>query len=174
MSEELSVEVAPLQGSNGLAGFLLLGRWPRNPVEWAKFLVLSVRLAAVPGFLPVSTVFVVAEDAPRDQHPQAIGLVTAAGPLLGTGAVAPGQLSHPRPHGVVILHPPNSTVSSVPEYDTASGCVLLPGLPHLGLEHQAAWVEADVHGTVTQLISKASVDLFGHPDTAAIATLLAA
>jgi hypothetical protein len=169
-----SVEVAPLQGGSGLAGFLLLGRWPRNPVEWAKFLVLSVRIAAIPGMLPVSTVFTVGEGLPEDPYPSAVGIVTAAGPLLGAHAVAPGQLGPPQPHAVVILHPPGSTIASVPEFETASGCVLLPGLPHLGLEHQAAWAEADLHGTVTQLISKSCVDPFSHPDTAALATLLAA
>ncbi|MEJ7649497.1 MAG: hypothetical protein WKF57_10765 [Nakamurella sp.] len=60
------------------------------------------------------------------------------------------------------------------QYETASGCVLLPGLPHLGLDHRAAWVEADVHGTVTQMISKSGVDPFQNPDTAALATFLAA
>lgn len=169
-----SVEVAPLQGSSGLAGFLLLGRWPRDPVEWAKLLVLSVRMAAVPGLLPVSTVFTVAEQLPDDPHPGAVGLIAAAGPLLGENAVAPGQIAHPHPHGVVVLHPPSSTVASVAEYRTASGCVLLPGIPHLGLDHQAAWVEADVNGTVTSLVSRSSVDPFHHPDTAALATLLAA
>ena len=53
-----------------------------------------------------------------------------------------------------MLHPPSSTLSSVPDYDVASGCVFLPGLPHLGLDHRAAWVEADVEGTVTHLVSK--------------------
>lgn len=169
-----SVEVAPLQGGSGLYGFLLLGRWPRDAVEWAKFLVLSVRIAAVPGMLAVSTVFTVGDELPDDPHPTAVGLVAAVGPLLGANALVPGQLAHPAPHALLILHPPSSTIASVPEYDTASGCVLLPGLPHLGLDHQAAWAEADVHGTVTQQISKSSIDPFHHPDTAAMATLLAA
>ncbi len=168
------VEVAPLQGRNGLAGFLLLGRWPKDTVEWARVLVLSVRIAAVPGMLPVSTVFTVADDLPDGPHPSAVGIVSAVGALIGEHAMTPGQLAHPRPHGVVILHPPGSTISSVPEYETASGCVLLPGLPHLGLDDQAAWAEVDVNGTVTQLISRASVDPYSYPDTAALATLLAA
>ena len=56
----------------------------------------------------------------------------------------------------------------------ASGCVFLPGLPHLGLEHRAAWVEADVEGTVTQLVSRVGIDPQGNVDTAALAMLLAA
>jgi hypothetical protein len=56
----------------------------------------------------------------------------------------------------------------------ASGCVLLPGLPHLGLEHRAAWVEAERDGTVTRLVSKVGVDPAQDPDTAVLAMLLAA
>ena len=73
-----------------------------------------------------------------------------------------------------MLHPPSSTLSSVPEYNVASGCVFLPGLPYLGLDHRAAWVEADVDGTVTQLISKVGIDPQVNADTAALAMLLAA
>jgi hypothetical protein len=62
----------------------------------------------------------------------------------------------------------------VPEYDVASGCVFLPGLPHLGLDHRAAWVEADVEGTVTQMISRSGIDPQRNVDTAALALLLAA
>jgi hypothetical protein len=52
--------------------------------------------------------------------------------------------------------------------------VLLPGLPHLGLEHRAAWVEAELDGTVTRLISQVGVDPAQDPDTAVLAMLLAA
>ena len=65
-------------------------------------------------------------------------------------------------------------MSSVPEYEVASGCVFLPGLPHLGLDHRAAWVQADVDGTVTHLVSRSGVDPAGNADTAALALLLAA
>ena len=76
--------------------------------------------------------------------------------------------------GLIVLHPPSSTLASIPEYNVASGCVFLPGLPHLGLDHRAAWVEADVDGTVTQLISKVGIDPQVNADTAALAMLLAA
>jgi len=61
-----SIEVAPLQSKGALYGFLLIGRWPQDTVEWAKFLVLAVRMAAVPGLLPLSTVFRVSEDLPDE------------------------------------------------------------------------------------------------------------
>jgi hypothetical protein len=74
-----------------------------------------------------------------------------------------------------MLHPPSETMPSLPECSgAASGCVLLPGLPHLGLEHRAAWVEAEPDGTVTSMVSRVGVDPIGHPDTAILAMLLAA
>ena len=169
-----AVEVAPLQSEGTLYGFMLLGRWPQDTVEWAKFLVLAVRMAAVPGLLPLSTVFRVSEDLPDEPHAGAVGLVIKEGQLLGEHPLLPGQFGNPQPPGLVVLHPPSSTFSSVPEYEVASGCVFLPGLPHLGLEHRAAWVEADVEGNVTQLVNKVGVDPQGNVDTAALAMLMAA
>ena len=74
-----------------------------------------------------------------------------------------------------MLHPPSETVPSTPEYiGVASGAVLLPGVPHLGLDHRAAWVEAEADGTVTKLISRVGVDPREDPDIAVLATLCAA
>ena len=169
-----SIEVAPLQADGSLYGFMLLGRWPNDTVEWARFLVLAVQMAAVPGLLPTSTVFRVREELPEEPHPGAIGLVVAEGQLLGDHPLRPGHFAAYQPPGLIVLHPPSSTLSSVPEYQVASGCVFLPGLPYLGLDHRAAWVEADVDGTVTQLISKVGIDPQVNADTAALAMLLAA
>ena len=169
-----SIEVAPLQSKGALYGFLLIGRWPQDTVEWAKFLVLAVRMAAVPGLLPMSTVFRVREEVPDQPQAGAVGLVVAEGSLLGEHPLSPGQFAHPQPPGLVVLHPPSSTFSSVPDYEVASGCVFLPGLPHLGLEHRAAWVEAEANGTITRLISQVGVDPARDPDTAVLAMLLAA
>src|SRR5207344_2565796 len=87
-----SIEVAPLQADGSLYGFLLLGRWPNDTVEWAKFLVLAVQMAAVPGLLPNSTVFRVREEVPEQPHPGAVGLVVAEGQLLGDHPLRPGRL----------------------------------------------------------------------------------
>jgi hypothetical protein len=169
-----SVEVSPLQSRGSLYGFLVSGRWPENTVEWAQFLVLAVRMAAVPGLLPMTTVFSVRDEVPDDPGPGAVGLVVAEGPLIGDRALAPGLFGHPYPAGLVVLHPPSSTMSSVADFDVASGCVFLPGLPLLGLTHRAAWVEAGRDGTVTHLVSKGDVDPASNPDTAALSVLLAA
>ncbi|MCW2802346.1 MAG: hypothetical protein JWN06_563 [Propionibacteriaceae bacterium] len=169
-----SIEVAPLQSQGSLYGFMIIGRWPQDTVEWAKFLVLAVQMAAVPGLLPMTTVFRVREEVLDDPQPGAVGLVVAEGQLMGDHPLLPGQFAHPQPPGLLVLHPPSSTLSSLPEYEVASGCVFLPGLPHLGLDHRAAWVEADIEGTVTHLVSRAGIDPQGNADTAALAMLMAA
>lgn len=169
------VEVAPLHAGGSLSGFLLLGRWPEDTVEWARFLVLAVQMAAVPGMLPRgSTVFRVVEDVPDNPPEHAIGLVLAEGQLLGEHPLTPGQFADTHPPALAVLHPPASTVASVPGYVTASGCIFLPGDPYLGLDHRAAWVEADVEGTVTRLASGAGVDPHEDADTAALSLLLVA
>jgi hypothetical protein len=173
--EDVKIEVAPLRAGGCLSGFLLAGRWPADTVEWAQFLLLAVRMAAVPGMLPKgSTVFRVHEEIPEDSPRHTVGLVLAEGQLLGRHPLRPGQFADPQPPGLAVLHPPGSTLHSVPEYDTASGCLFLPGLPHLGLDHRAAWVEADAHGTVIKLASRVGVNPQGDADTAALSLLLAA
>ena len=169
------VEVAPFSGGGALRGFVVSGRWPATTREWAQFLALAVRLAAVPGLVPTTTVFRAVEDVPDDPPPRTVGLVTSAGPVLGEGAPIPGQFARLSPPALLLLHPPAEHRPSTPECaGAAGGCVLLPGLPHLGLEHRAAWVEAEQDGTVTRLVSLVGVDPAQDPDTAVLAMLLAA
>lgn len=170
-----NVEVSPFHARGALRGFVVSGRWPHSTREWAQFLTLAVRLAAVPGLVPTTTVFRAVDDVPQDPQPRTVGLVTSAGPVLGDGAPAPGQFSDRQPPALLLLHPPSESRPSTPEAaGAASGCVLLPGLPHLGLEHRAAWVEAELDGTVTRLVSQVGVDPALDPDTAVLAMLLAA
>lgn len=170
------VEISPFQRSDrALSGFVVSGRWPASTREWAQFLTLAVRLAAVPGLVPTTMVFRATDDRPDDPQPGTVGLIVLAGPVLGEGAPGPGQLAALSPSALVLLHPPRESRPSTPEAaGAASGCVLLPGLPHLGLEHRAAWVEAEADGTVTRLVSQVGVDPSRDPDIAVLAMLLAA
>ena len=77
--DELSVEVSPFHAEGLLSGFLVSGRWPASTVEWARFLLLAVRVASVPGMLHTSTVFRVKEELPDDPAPGTVGLVIAEG-----------------------------------------------------------------------------------------------
>ena len=91
--------------------------------------------------------------------PNTVGLVVAEGTVVGETAVPPGYFAGHQPPALLMLHPPSETMPSLPECTgAASGCVLLPGLPHLGLEHRAAWVEAESDGTVTSMVSRVGVD----------------
>ncbi len=173
-SASASIEIAPLQYRGAFGGFMIIGRWPRDTVEWSKMLVRAVQLAAVPGLLPHSTVFCVEEKVPDDPTLRAVGRATKAGHFVGADPLRPGVFADPLPPALVVLHPPASTLSSVPDYAVASGCVLLPGLPHLGLDFRAAWVAADARGTVTELHSRCGINPDSDADTAALAMLMAA
>ncbi|NUS42473.1 MAG: peptidase [Mycobacteriaceae bacterium] len=169
------IGVTPFHAGGALSGFVISGRWPNTTKEWAQLLVLAVRVATLPGLLMTTTVFGAREELPDDPAPGTVGLVIAEGPVLGDQALEPGRFAYPVPPALLMLHPPSETSPSLPECaGAASGCVLLPGIPHLGLEHRAAWVEAESDGTVTSMISRVGVDPISHPDTAVLAMLLAA
>jgi hypothetical protein len=156
-----------------LAGFVMSGRWPESTREWTQVLLLAVRLAAVPGFVPTTSLFLAKEDVPDDPAPDSVGIVTNSGPLIGERAPSPGSIA--TPPALFVLHPPDETRPSTPESEgAASGCLLLPGLPYLGIEHRAAWVEAESDGTVTKLVSSVGVQTGDDPDLAVMAALLAA
>ncbi len=169
------VGVTPFQARGSLQGFVISGRWPDTTKEWAQLLVLAVRVASLPGLLTTTTVFGAREELPDDPQPGTVGLVLAEGTVLGEQALLPGRFAGHVPPALLMLHPPSETRPSLPECTgAASGCVLLPGLPHLGLAHRAAWVEAELDGTVTSMISRVGVDPISDPDTAVLAMLLAA
>lgn len=175
MSRSEYIGVSPFHAAGALRGFVISGRWPDTTKEWAQLLVLAVRVASVPGLLSTSTVFGAREELPDDPPPDTVGLVIAEGPVIGESAVAPGYFAEHQPPALMMLHPPSETVPSLPEcVGAASGCVLLPGLPHLGLDHRAAWVETEADGTVTSMVSRVSLDPRSDPDTAILAMLLAA
>lgn len=170
-----AVEVAAFQADGVLHGFVVSGRWPETTLEWMKFLVVAVRVASLPGLLPVTTVFSVREELPTNPLPDTVGLVVADGTVVGETSLAPGHYGSRLPAGLIVLHPPSETTPSLPELDeVASGCVLLPGLPHLGLDHRAAWVQADHTGSVSSMVSRAGIDPKDDADTAVLAMLLAA
>lgn len=170
-----AIELAPFHSGGALKGFVVSGRWPDSTKEWAQLLMVAVRVASWPGLLSTTTIFGVREELPEEPAPGTVGLVLAEGTVVGDAAIPPGHFAASNPPALMMLHPPSETTPSLPECSgAASGCVLLPGLPHLGLEHRAAWVEAESDGTVTSMVSRVGVDPISHPDTAILAMLLAA
>ncbi|MFD4458292.1 peptidase [Nocardia sp. NPDC058480] len=175
MNTQGPIGITPFQARGRLSGFVVSGRWPDTTKEWAQVLVLAVRVASMPGLLVTTTVFGVREELPDDPEPGTVGLVMAEGPVIGDEAIEPGRFAAHVPPALLMLHPPSETRPSLPECaGAASGCVLLPGVPHLGLEHRAAWAEAELDGTITSLVSRVGMDLISDPDTAVLAMLLAA
>ena len=169
------IGVAPFHSRGALKGFVISGRWPDSTKEWAQLLMVAVRVASLPGLLSTTTVFGAREELPDEPEPGTVGLVLAEGTVFGESAIQPGYFADHQPPALLMLHPPSETTPSLPECaGAASGCVLLPGLPYLGLEHRAAWVEAEADGTITSMVSRVGVDPISHPDTAILAMLLAA
>jgi hypothetical protein len=170
-----TVGVSPLhRAGDGLAGFLVSGRWHDSTREWVHLLTLAVRVATTPGLLPTTSLFSASETRPDDGAvPDAVGLVRLVGRALDPAATS--RRPQEPPVALLLLHPPAETPSTTPEVDgVASGCVLLPGAPHLGLDHRAAWVEAEPDGTVTRLVSRRGVDPADDVDTAVLALLMSA
>ena len=170
------VQVSPFHRRDfSLAGLLLHGRWPDTVSEWSQVLVLSVRIAAVPGTVPTSEVFRARDDLDVAAVGEPVGALICEGPAVGDHAVEPGQFSGSVPPALMVLHPPSETVPDLDEDDgAASGCLFLPGIPELGLEHRATWVQADSDGHVSKLVSAGSVDPMQDPDLAVLSALLAA
>ncbi len=167
MGSGRAIEIAPFHSRGSLKGFVVSGRWPDSTKEWAQLLMVAVRVASLPGLLSTTTIFGAREELPDEPEPGTVGLVVAEGTVVGESAVPPGYFAEHQPPALLMLHPPSETMPSLPECTgAASGCVLLPGLPHLGLEHRAAWVEAEADGTVTSMVSRVGVDPISHPDTA--------
>lgn len=145
------IGVSPFHSRGALKGFVISGRWPDSTKEWAQLLMVAVRVASLPGLLSTTTVFGAREELPDEPEPGTVGLVLAEGTVFGESAIQPGYFAH-QPPALLMLHPPSETTPSLPECTgAASGCVLLPGLPYLGLEHRAAWVEAEADGTITSM-----------------------
>jgi hypothetical protein len=174
-SEQVRASSIFNRDDRSLAGFVLSGRWPDNTHEWAQLLTLAVRLAATPGGLPTTRIFRAVEELPEDPRPDTVGLVVCVGSVTGDGALQPGSFSACLPRALMVLHPPGETSPSIPEADgAASGCVLLPGIPEIGMNHRASWVEAHANGRITKLLSSIAPDARLDPDLAILSMLCAA
>ena len=96
---------------------------------------------------------------PDDPQPDAVGIITDEGRSLPTPrcSLAGSPIrSHQR---CLSLHPPGEYSGSADDSHgrpPAACCCREP--PHLGLEHRAAWVDAESDGTITRLVSASAVD----------------
>src|SRR6476620_812564 len=136
MGSGRAIEMAPVHSHGSLKGCVISGRWPDSTKEWAQLLMVAVRVASLPGLLSTTTIFGAREELPDEPEPNTVGLVLAEGTVVGESAVPPGYFAEHQPPALLMLHPPSETMPSLPECArAAAGCVLLPALPPLRLDH---------------------------------------
>lgn len=172
-SNRSKVTVAPLQKDNILSGFVIGGRWPDSTLEWMQMLLIAVRVTAIPDLLPTATVFSIREDVPDGDVENPVGIVFHESTVLESLSPDSMLRFEEQPAGLMILRPSIETVPVLPEVENvASGCVFLPGLPHLGLEHRGGWIQSDREGNVTKMIAQSGIDPYTDEDTAILAEVL--
>lgn len=166
-----SGEVTPIFGSDSrLTGFYLPAPLPSTTTEWTLVLAAVVSISASPGRLLNTCVFSPDSSySAQGGHEHVFPLV---GTVNGNNALGPGSLASPAPDAAFLIHPPEHTQPSTPETEgAASGAVLLPGVPQLGLTHRAGWAEVSHQGSVTKLLSSTNVDVTTDVDLAVLEAL---
>jgi hypothetical protein len=103
--------------------------------------------------------------------------MTTLGHVADPHSVEP--LRAARPLGLAVLHPLTRAENDIEApFETsvgeASGCLLLPGIPEVGLDHRAAWASVREDGLVARLQSTAHADRQADHDVAFLADILAA
>lgn len=166
------IRLSPFQRTDkSLAGLVVSGRWPNELREWVHLMLLLTRLATTPGLVLTSEIFAATETLPDTPAEDAVGTIMDRGPANDLERVS-GDSSVPA--AALVLHPPGVAHESPGFHGTATGALLLPGLPHLGLAHQAAWVEVEPDGTVARLATALITSPSTDPDVVVLTHLLAA
>lgn len=165
------IRLSPFQRTDkSLAGLVVSGRWPNELREWVHLMLLLTRLATTPGLVRTSEIFAATEDLPDTPADDAVGTIMDRGPAVELDRIASSAAV---PAAALVLHPPGSAGESPGFHGTATGALLLPGLPHIGLAHQAAWVEVEPDGTVARLATALITSPSSDPDVVVLTQLLA-
>ena len=170
------IRLSPFQRTDkSLAGLVVSGRWPNELREWVHLMLLLTRLATTPGLVRTSEIFAATEDLPDTPTQDAVGTIMDRGPAHDIErAGQPDSANKAVPAAALVLHPPGVAHESPGFHGTATGALLLPGLPHIGLAHQAAWVEVEPDGTVARLATALITSPSTDPDVVVLTNLLAA
>lgn len=123
---------------------------PQRTSDWMRTLVLALAYVATARPLATSTLYT----AEPGTGTVAATLIPIT-PLVGD-TVASGELDDlSAMPGWVVLHP--AGIVDTPDLDEpdglplATGSLLLPGLPEIGLDHRAAWAAVDTTGQVAHM-----------------------
>lgn len=188
--------------TGALEGFTVHDRYPRDTTEWVNLLAVVVTHAALhPVSVPRPLLFAVLDlsdteavgsyrealpddaraglvddDAGTDVSPPFLR-ITALGAVADPAAEEPLRLVHPL--GAAVLHPLGATrVDDEEERDdvpvSAAGCLLLPGIPEVGLDHRAAWAAVREDGLVSRLTYTSHASPALDADVAYLTTVMAA
>jgi hypothetical protein len=189
----------PVTGA--LEGFTIHDRYPRDTTEWVNLLAVVVTHAALhPVSVTRPLLFAVldlsdtdavgsyretrtddvraglVEEEAGEASPPFIR-IAALGPVADPAAEEPLRIVHPL--GAAVIHPLGATrVDDEEDRDdvpgSAAGCLLLPGIPEVGLDHRAAWAAVREDGLVSRLTYTSHASPHHDPDVAYLATVMAA
>ncbi|MEY5144878.1 MAG: hypothetical protein RL745_245 [Actinomycetota bacterium] len=170
------IRLSPFQRTDkSLAGLVVSGRWPNELREWVHLMLLLTRLATTPGLVRTSEIFTATEDLPDTPAHDAVGTIMDRGPAHNLDrSTSPDAAGGAVPAAALVLHPPGAANESPGFHGTATGALLLPGLPQIGLAHQAAWVEVEPDGTVARLATALITNPSADPDVVVLSQLLVA
>lgn len=137
--------------------------------DWMRTLVDVLTYVAMIDALDVSTFFV-AESHPT--HVDADVLLLPVAPAVDLRHIAvPADAS-----ALVVLHPPGAQrMPDLEEPDglpLASGSLVLPGVPEIGLDHRAAWAAVNIRGQVARMNFTTHAQLTENLDLTVLGALL--
>ena len=137
-----------------LAGYAITGRRPADPSEWACVLASVLHHGVLhPRAIPHPTLFAIDDATDIDSpEPDLLAVVHPIGAVLEQDQLPELLMT---PLAVAVAHP-------LPRYapgERSHGCLLIPGMPQLGMSPQAAWASVAVTGEITQLRSRSDISV---------------
>lgn len=175
------IRIRPRHDPDGtLVGFTMSGRHPDSTAEWTAALIAMLHQIATEPALPASTVFHACETLRTPQQPDnGIAQINTLGTVPAELDACRNALQSPdcpTPLALLVLHPPG--LVPLPELEepgsrpTASGALLLPGIPDVGLDHRAAWAAVDTAGSIQRLAFSTHASLNETVDVAVLGALI--
>jgi len=168
------IRLIPQRENGQLHGFALAGRYPDTTSEWMMTLVSMLHQVATNAHLPRSTLYHTLEI--EQPHTAVEDVIAMVEPLAEIGKPVEDYQPVLLPLALLVLHPvgavPTPELEEPGAHPVASGALLLPGMPDLGLDHRAAWAAVDTTGSVQRMSFTTHATLTETIDLAVLATLI--